>query len=119
MRLNLKGSVVGPSAALLVVAGIIDWSTIGQFRTSLSRYVVRPRPDILVDFTGLLSWSPQAQAALVHAIGQARLHGGRLRFFGLPSIPSWEARGSGLPGLDRASERGAPAWDAEPEYALT
>jgi anti-anti-sigma regulatory factor len=118
MRLNLKGSVVGPSAALLVVTGIIDWSTIGQFRTGLSRYVAHPRPDILVDFTGLLSWSPQAQAVLARAIGQARLHGGRLKFFGLSSIPSWEAMDSGLPGLDRAPEREALAWDAEPEHAL-
>jgi anti-anti-sigma regulatory factor len=99
MRLNLEDGVVGSSSAL-VVSGIIDWSTMAQFRAGLSRYVSRPRPDIRVDLTGLLSWSPEAQAALMAAIGTARLHGGRLVVSGLAPIPRWEARGSGLPGMD-------------------
>jgi len=101
VRLNLESGVVGSSTAL-AVAGIIDWSTISQFRAGLSQYVSRPRPDIQVDLTGLLSWSPEAQAVLVRATGQARLQGGRLVAFGLTPIPQWEARGSGLPGLEPA-----------------
>jgi anti-anti-sigma regulatory factor len=101
VRLNLESSVVGSSTAL-VVTGIIDWSTIAQFRAGLSPYVSRPRPDIRVDLTGLLSWSPDAQAVLVRATGKARLHGGRLVVFGLAPIPRWEARASGLPGLEPA-----------------
>ena len=64
MRLNLEPSHVGSSAALLTVTGIIDWSTITQFRAGLSRLVSGPRPDVLVNFTGLVSWSPEAQQAL-------------------------------------------------------
>src|SRR5262249_3291659 len=78
MRLNLGNDVVGSSTTLLVVAGIIDWSTIEQFRAALARFVSRPRPAILVDFTGLLSWSPEPQAVLARATGQARLQGGWL-----------------------------------------
>jgi anti-anti-sigma regulatory factor len=99
VRLNLESSVVGSSTAL-VVTGIIDWSTIAQFRAGLSRYVSRPRPDIQVDLTGLLSWSPEAQAVLVRAVGKARQRGGRLVVFGLAPIPEWEAKGSRLPGID-------------------
>jgi hypothetical protein len=64
MRLNVESSVVGSSITLLIVAGIIDWSTIAQFQAALARSVSRPRPAILLDFTGLLSWSPEAQAEL-------------------------------------------------------
>jgi anti-anti-sigma regulatory factor len=102
VRLNLEGSVVGSGRTLLAVTGIIDWSTIGQFRDVLSRYVSCSRPDLLLDLTGLLSWSPEAQAVLQQAVGQARLHGGRIVVFGLAPIPRWEATGSGLPGLKLA-----------------
>ncbi len=112
MRLNLEGSAVRAPTARLVVSGVIDWSTIVQFRAALSRYLVRPRPDVLVDLTGLLSWSPQAQATLVRAIRDTSLRGGRLRLVGLTSIPRWEARESGLPGLDQGSGRELAAWDA-------
>ncbi len=77
MRLNLESGYVESPAVLLVVTGIIDWSTIAQFRAGLSRLVSGPRPDALVDFTGLLSWSPEAQQLLAAATGEARLHGGR------------------------------------------
>jgi hypothetical protein len=98
MRLNLEDSAVGSPPAL-VVTGIIDWSTIAQFRSGLSRYVSRHGPDLRVDLTGLLSWSPEAQAALAHATRTARIRGGRLETSGLAPIPRWEAGGSGLPGL--------------------
>ena len=78
MRLNLESGLAGSPAVLLVVTGVIDWSTIAQFRAGLSRLVSGPRPDVLVDFTGLLSWSPEAQQVLAAATGEARLHGGRL-----------------------------------------
>ena len=55
MRLNLESGLAGSSTALLVVTGVIDWSTIAQFRAGLSRLVSGLRPDVLVDFTGLLS----------------------------------------------------------------
>lgn len=99
MRLNLDASVVGSGTALLTVTGVIDWSTIGQFRVALSRYAPHSRPDLLLDLTGLLSWCPEAQAALEHATSQARLDGGRIVAFGLAPIPEWEATGSGLPGV--------------------
>ena len=98
MRLNLESGPAGSSTALLVVTGIIDWSTIAQFRAGLSRLVSGPRPDVLVDFTGLLSWSPEAQQMLAAATGEARLHGGRLVMSGLAPIPAWQAGDSGLPG---------------------
>jgi anti-anti-sigma regulatory factor len=101
VRLNLESSVVGSSTAL-VVTGIIDWSTIAQFRADLSQYVSRPRPDIRMDLSGLLSWSPEAQALLARAIGKARLQGGRLVVSGLAPIPQWEASGSRLPGIGPA-----------------
>jgi anti-anti-sigma regulatory factor len=91
MRLNLESGLVGSSTALLVVTGVIDWSTIAQFRAGLSRLVSGPRPDVLVDFTGLLSWSPEAQQMLAAATGEARLHGGRLVMAGLAPIPAWQA----------------------------
>jgi len=96
MRLNIDSSVVGSSTVLLVVTGVIDWSTLTQFRSSLTPYVSRPRSDVLVDLTGLLSWSSPAQAALVAAMTRARLHGGRLAVFGLGPIPGRQARSSGL-----------------------
>jgi anti-anti-sigma regulatory factor len=99
MRLNLEDRVVGSSSAL-VVSGIIDWSTMAQFRAGLSRYVSQPGQHNRVDLTGLLSWSPEAQAALMRAIGTARLQGGRLVVSGLAPIPRWEAAGSRLPGLE-------------------
>ena len=101
MRLNLESSLVGSSATLLVVTGIIDWSTIAQFRAGLSRLVRSPQPDILVDFAGLLSWSREAQEVLAGARGEARLHGGRLMMFGLAPIPAWQAGDCDLPGLER------------------
>ncbi len=108
MRLNLESNLVGSSTTLLVVTGIIDWSTITQFRARLSRLVSCPRPNILVDFAGLLSWSPEAQEALAGATGEARLHGGRLVMFGLAPIPAWQAGDSGLPGLERVLEHATP-----------
>ena len=104
MRLNLESSLVGSSTTLLVVTGVIDWSTLAQFRAGLSRLVSCPRPDILVDFAGLLSWSPEAQEVLAGATGEARLHGGRLVMFGLAPVPAWQAGDSGLPGLERVLE---------------
>jgi anti-anti-sigma regulatory factor len=98
MRLNLENSLVGSSAAL-VVTGVVDWSTIAQFRAGLSRLVSGPRPDVLVDFSGLLSWSPEAQQMLAAATGKARLHGGRLVMSGLAPIPAWQAGNCDLPGL--------------------
>jgi anti-anti-sigma regulatory factor len=100
MRLNLESSLVG-SSATLVVTGVIDWSTLAQFRAVLSRLVSGPRPDIVVDFAGLLSWSPEAQQVLAGATGEARRHGGRLVMSGLAPIPAWQAGDSGLPGLER------------------
>jgi anti-anti-sigma regulatory factor len=107
MRLNVESSVVGSSTTLLNVAGIIDWSTIAQFQAALARSISYPRPAILVDFTGLLSWSPEAQALLAYATGQARLHGGRLAVAGLAPIPAWQADGCDLRDLDRALEHTA------------
>ncbi len=101
MRLNLESSLVESSATLLVVTGIIDWSTLAQFRAGLSRLVSGPQPDILIDFAGLLSWSPEAQEVLAGATSEALLHGGRLAMFGLAPIPAWQAGDSGLPDLER------------------
>jgi anti-anti-sigma regulatory factor len=108
MRLNLESGPVG-SSAVLVVTGVIDWSTIAQFRAGLSRLVSGPRPDVLVDFTGLLSWSPEAQWLLAAATGEARLHGGRLVMSGLAPIPAWQTGDCDLPGLERALEHAAPS----------
>jgi anti-anti-sigma regulatory factor len=100
MRLNLESDLAGTPAVLLIVTGVIDWSTITQFRAGLSRLVSGPRPDVLVDFTGLLSWSPEAQQVLAAATGEARLHGGRLAMSGLAPIPAWQAGDCDLPGLE-------------------
>jgi anti-anti-sigma regulatory factor len=108
MRLNLESGLVESSAVLLNVTGVIDWSTIAQFRAALSQLVSGPRPKVLVDFTGLLSWSPEAQQVLAAATGEARLHGGRLVMSGLAPIPAWQARGCDLPGLERVLEHAAP-----------
>jgi anti-anti-sigma regulatory factor len=108
MRLNLEIGLVGSSAVLLVVTGIIDWSTIAQFRAGLSRLVSGPRPDVLVDFTGLLSWSPEAQQVLAAATGEARLHGGQLVMSGLAPIPAWQAGDCDLPDLKRVLEHAIP-----------
>ena len=109
MRLNMESDLAESSAARLVVTGVIDWSTIAQFRAGLSRLVSGPRPDVLVDFTGLLSWSPEAQQVLAAATGEARLHGGRLVMSGLAPIPAWQAGDRDLPGLKRVLEHAAPA----------
>ena len=111
MRLNLESDLAGTSAVLLIVTGVIDWSTITQFRAGLSRLVSGPRPDVLVDFTGLLSWSPEAQQVLAAATGEARLHGGRLVMSGLAPIPAWQAGDCDLAGLQRVLE--GPAGIAE------
>jgi anti-anti-sigma regulatory factor len=108
MRLNLETGLVGSSETLLVVIGVIDWSTIAQFRAGLSRLVSGPRPDILVDLAGLLSWSPEAQQVLAAATGEARLHGGRLVMSGLAPIPAWQAGDCDLPGLERVLEHASP-----------
>jgi anti-anti-sigma regulatory factor len=108
MRLNLESGPAGSSTALLVVTGVIDWSTIAQFRVGLSRLVFGPRPDVLVDFAGLLSWSPEAQQVLAAATGEARLHGGRLVVSGLAPIPAWQAGDCDLPGLERVLEHATP-----------
>ena len=108
MRLNLETSLAGSSTALLVVTGVIDWSTLTQFRAGLSRLVSGPRPDVLVNFTGLLSWSPEAQQVLAAATGEARLHGGHLVMSGLAPIPAWQAGDCDLPGLGRVLEHAAP-----------
>jgi hypothetical protein len=118
MRLDLESIVVGPSASRLSVMGIIDWSTIAGFRARLSDCVSPPRPDILVDMTGLLSWCPEAQQMLQRASMTARLHGGRLVVVGLPPIPRWETRDSALPlprGLVGQLGSGRRPWGAEAE----
>ena len=107
MRLNLESDLVRPSTVLLIVTGVIDWSTIAQFRAGLSRLVSGRRPDVRVDFTGLLSWSPEAQQVLAAATGEARLHGGRLVMSGLAPIPAWQAGDCDLPGLERVLEHAA------------
>jgi anti-anti-sigma regulatory factor len=99
MRLNLEIIAVGQAESRLVVTGIIDWSTIAGFRARLAQCVAPPRPDVLVDLTGLLSWCPEAQAMLLRAGVRARLRGGQLAVVGLPPIPRWEATDSGLPVL--------------------
>jgi anti-anti-sigma regulatory factor len=109
MRLNMESDLAESSAARLVVTGVIDWSTIAQFRARLSRLVSGPRPVVLVDFTGLLSWSPEAQQVLAAATGEARLHGGRLVMSGLAPIPAWQAGDCDLPGLERVLAHAAPA----------
>jgi anti-anti-sigma regulatory factor len=109
MRLNLESDLAGSPAVQLVVTGVIDWSTIAQFRAGLSRLVSCPRPNVLVDFTGLLSWSPEAQQVLAAATGEARLHGGRLVMSGLAPIPAWQAGDRDLPGLERVLEHATPA----------
>jgi len=109
MRLNMESDLVESSAARLVVTGVIDWSTIAQFRARLSRLVSGPRPVVLVDFTGLLSWSPEAQQVLAAATGEARLHGGRLVMSGLAPIPAWQAGDCDLPGLERVLEHATSA----------
>jgi len=105
MRLNLETGLVGSSTAVLFVTGIIDWSTIAQFRAGLSRLTSGLRPDVLVDFTGLLSWSAEAQQVLAAATGEARLHGGRLVMTGLSPIPTWQAGDGDPAGLGRVLER--------------
>src|ERR1700755_2788159 len=109
MRLNLENGLVGSSAVLLVLTGVIDWTSIAQFRAGLSRLVSGPRPDVLVDFTGLLSWSPEAQQVLAAATGEARLHGCRAVMSGLTPIPAWQAGDCDLPGLERVLEHATPA----------
>jgi anti-anti-sigma regulatory factor len=104
----VETSLAGPSTALLVVTGVIDWSTLTQFRAGLSRLVSGPRPDVLVNFTGLLSWSPEAQQVLAAATGEARLHGGQVVMSGLAPIPAWQAGDCDLPGLERVLEHAAP-----------
>jgi anti-anti-sigma regulatory factor len=122
MRLDMDSSVVGSSTALLVVTGVIDWSTITQFRASLAQHVSHPRSDILVDLTGLLSWSLPAQAAMVGAMTRARLHGGRLAVFGLGPIPAWQARSSGLDGalspFPTQADAQVSALGPSPKFAL-
>ena len=108
MRLNLENSPVGSSTMLLVVSGVIDWSTIAQFQAGLSRLMSCQRPDIMVDFAGLLSWSREAQEVLAGAAGEARQHGGRLVSSGLAPIPVWQAGDCDLPGLERVLEHAAP-----------
>ena len=108
MRLNLETGFVGSSETRLVVTGVIDWSTIAQFRAGLSRLVSGPRPDVLVDLAGLLSWSPEAQQVLAAATGEARLHGGRLVMSGLAPIPAWQAGDCDLAGLERVLEHANP-----------
>src|ERR1700676_2912671 len=116
MRLNLENGVIEPATERLVVTGIIDWSTIAQFRAGLSRCAAGPRPNILVDVTGLLSWSPEAQDVVQYATTEARLHGGRLEVFGLPPIPAWEARRGGPRDLEPAAQR---SWWAAPRPVTT
>ena len=118
MRLNLVGAAANAPAARLVVTGVIDWSTIVQFRAGLSEYLLQPRPEVLVDFTGLLSWSPQAQATLAGAVWTVRLRGGRLRIIGLQPIPRWQARDSGLPGLECRPGAAPAAWHTADPDAL-
>ena len=97
MRLELESTLLGPSGSHLAVSGIIDWSTIARFRARLSECVSPPRPDVVVDLSGLLSWSREAQVAVREATTEALLRGGRLVVIGLPAIPRWEARDSTLP----------------------
>jgi anti-anti-sigma regulatory factor len=107
MRLDVETGPAGSSTAPLAVTGVIDWSTTAQFRAGLSRLVSGPRPDVLVDLAGLLSWSPGAQRVLAAATGEARLHGGRLVMSGLAPIPAWQAGDCDLPGLERVREHAA------------
>lgn len=95
MRLSIEDEARESSAPVLVIAGIIDWSTLEQFRSALSQRLAGPRPNAVVDFSGMLSWSPQAQRVLARAAMGARLQGGHLEVFGLKRIPRWQAKTSG------------------------
>jgi anti-anti-sigma regulatory factor len=112
VRLNLQYTTAPPHAGQLAVSGIVDWTTIDSFRAGLSRFRQSLHPDGLVDLTGLLSWSPQAQTALAGAIWAAQLHGGHLTVVGLQPIPAWQARHSGLPGTDPLTRDAPTAWGA-------
>jgi hypothetical protein len=104
VRLDLQS---GPDpvrvGGLMTVSGVIDWSTIRQFSTGLTGVLPLPGHSVVVDFTGLLSWSAEAQVMVVGAILEARLRGGELAIVGLQSVPAWQARDSGLPGTDPAA----------------
>jgi len=95
MRLSIEDEVRESSTPVLVIAGIIDWSTLEQFRSALYHRLTGPQPSAVVDFSGMLSWSPQAQHVLATAALGARLHGGHLEVFGLNRIPRWQAKTSG------------------------
>lgn len=95
MRLNIDDEARELPTPALVIVGIIDWSTLEQFRSALSRRLTGPRPRLVVDFSGMLSWSPQAQHVLALAASAARLHGGQLEVTGLTTVPRWQANSSG------------------------
>jgi anti-anti-sigma regulatory factor len=101
VRLHIERSVVGPSIHV-AIGGILDWSTLPRFRRELDELVAVPYPSVLLDLSGLISWSSQAQLALVRAMARARLNGGELAVSELNPIPSWEAEGSMVP--DRLPE---------------
>lgn len=96
MRLNIEQRVVG-STVHVVISGVIDWSTIAQFRDVLRGLVARPCPDVRMDVSGLISWCPEAQVLLVRSASRARLNGGDLVLSELNAVARWEADGSMLP----------------------
>jgi anti-anti-sigma factor len=114
MRLKVGTSVAG-SSTTVVVTGVIDWSTVGQFRAALAPWVSGPEPDVLVDLSGLLSWSCPGQAVLVSAATQARLRGGRLAAFGLSPVAHEQVHGSGLAKALQLYATQAEAQAPEPE----
>ena len=96
MRLNIEQHVV-ESRVHVVITGVIDWSTLDQFREALRDLVSGPHPDIELDVSGLVSWSHEARILLVRAASRARLQGGDLVVSEMKAVPRWEADGSMLP----------------------
>jgi anti-anti-sigma regulatory factor len=89
MRLNIEEKTVG-ATVVVRITGVVDWSTLAQFRRKLRALVSRPDPHVRLDVRGVIFWSPEARVVLQRYIARARLRGGEIAVSGLSSLPRWE-----------------------------
>lgn len=96
MRLQIEQSNSG-SVVQVTVRGVLDWSTVPQFRDVMRTLASSNHRLVRLDMSGLISWSPDAQQVVRRSVARARRRGQDVVVSGLSSITRWEAEGCPLP----------------------
>jgi hypothetical protein len=86
MSLNVVKGTVGTTAAVRMT-GVVDWSTLAQFRRALLALVSGPDLKVRLDVAGVVFSSPEARLFLSRYITRARRRGSDVVVSGFAGAP--------------------------------